>query len=128
MLYLKLKYNGMTKFLEFLMFWKLWTESHYCNLRFKDGKELKTDSNIKITKDTQRYESYSLTLNIAKGSDSGDYEVKVVNSMGEVTSKSRVIVQGKIMNFIYFKIIEAKGGLMRWILRFLLNKLYVVMI
>lgn len=62
---------------------------------YKDGKEVKSDTNIKIFKDTHRTESYSLTLNIVKGSDSGDYEVKVVNQMGEVTSKSRVIVQGK---------------------------------
>lgn len=78
--------------------------------RFKDGKEIRTDSNIKIQKETQRYESYSLTLNIAKGSDSGDYEVKVMNSMGEVTSKSRVIVQGKL-NFLHFDHFNKFNGL-----------------
>lgn len=64
--------------------------------RYKDGKEVKADANIKITRDIHRSESYSLFLNIVKGSDSGDYEVKVVNTMGSVTSKSRVIVQGKV--------------------------------
>lgn len=65
--------------------------------RYKDGKEISTDSNIKIQRDSHRSESYSLTLNIVKGSDTGDYEVKVVNSMGEVSCKSRVIVQGKLL-------------------------------
>lgn len=71
--------------------------------RFKDGKEVKADANIKIIRDIHRSESYSLVLNIVKGSDSGDYEVKVVNTMGSVTSKSRVIVQGKHLDlFLLF--------------------------
>lgn len=64
--------------------------------RYKDGREIVADANIKIQRSTHRVESHSLTLNIVKGSDSGDYEVKVINIMGEVSSKSRVIVQSKI--------------------------------
>uniref|UniRef100_A0A336L6B8 CSON000837 protein n=1 Tax=Culicoides sonorensis TaxID=179676 RepID=A0A336L6B8_CULSO len=62
---------------------------------YKDGKEISADANIKIQRDSHRSESYSLTLNIVKGSDTGDYECRVANSMGEVTSKSRVIVQAQ---------------------------------
>ncbi|XP_046753441.1 obscurin isoform X9 [Diprion similis] len=60
---------------------------------FKDGKDVSADARIKITRDTQRKESYDLTLNLVKGSDGGLYEVRAENQMGVVTSKSNVIVQ-----------------------------------
>ncbi|XP_046430804.1 obscurin isoform X8 [Neodiprion fabricii] len=62
---------------------------------FKDGKDVSADARIKITRDTQRKESYDLTLNLVKGSDGGLYEVRAENQMGVVTSKSNVIVQTK---------------------------------
>lgn len=61
----------------------------------KDGQEVHTDTRIKITRDTHRSETYSLTLNLVKGSDSGDYEVKATNFLGTSSSKSRVVVQSK---------------------------------
>lgn len=61
----------------------------------KDGQEVHTDARIKITRDTHRSETYSLTLNLVKGSDSGDYEIKATNFLGTSTSKSRVVVQSE---------------------------------
>lgn len=61
----------------------------------KDGQEVHTDTRIKITRDTHRSETYSLTLNLVKGSDSGDYEIKATNFLGTSTSKSRVVVQSE---------------------------------
>lgn len=62
---------------------------------FKDGQDVSADARIKITRDTQRKESYDLTLNLVKGSDGGLYEVRAENKLGVVTSKSKVIVQSK---------------------------------
>ncbi|XP_063991065.1 obscurin isoform X7 [Diachasmimorpha longicaudata] len=59
---------------------------------FKDGKEVSADARIKITRDSQRKESYDLTLNLLKGSDGGTYEVRAENEMGSVTCKSKIIV------------------------------------
>ncbi|KAL7050000.1 hypothetical protein ACKWTF_003934 [Chironomus riparius] len=59
----------------------------------KDGQEVHTDARIKITRDSQRSETYALTLNLVKGSDSGDYEIKATNFLGTSTSRSRVVVQ-----------------------------------
>lgn len=61
----------------------------------KDGQEVHTDTRIKITRDSHRSETYSLTLNLVKGSDSGDYEIKATNFLGTSTSKSRVVVQSE---------------------------------
>lgn len=61
----------------------------------KDGQEVHSDTRIKITRDSHRSESYSCTLNLVKGSDSGDYEIKVTNFLGTSTSKSRVVVQSE---------------------------------
>lgn len=61
----------------------------------KDGQEVHSDARIKITRDSIRSETYSLTLNIVKGSDSGDYEVKATNFLGTSSSKSRVVVQSE---------------------------------
>ncbi|XP_063991059.1 obscurin isoform X2 [Diachasmimorpha longicaudata] len=62
---------------------------------FKDGKEVSADARIKITRDSQRKESYDLTLNLLKGSDGGTYEVRAENEMGSVTCKSKIIVLTK---------------------------------
>ncbi|XP_011305282.1 muscle M-line assembly protein unc-89 isoform X2 [Fopius arisanus] len=62
---------------------------------FKDGKEVSADARIKITRDSQRKESYDLTLNLLKGSDGGTYEVRAENEMGSVVCKSKVIVLTK---------------------------------
>ncbi|XP_012273370.1 obscurin isoform X3 [Orussus abietinus] len=62
---------------------------------FKDGQEVTADARIKITRDSKRKESYDLTLNLVKGSDGGVYEVRAENTMGVVTSKSKVTVQTK---------------------------------
>lgn len=61
----------------------------------KDGQEVHVDTRIKITRDTHRSETYSMTLNLVKGSDSGDYEIKATNFLGTSTSKSRVVVQSE---------------------------------
>lgn len=67
----------------------------------KDGQEVHADTRIKITRDSKRSESYSMTLNLTKGSDSGDYEIKATNTLGTSTSKSRVVVQSECKLFIY---------------------------
>jgi Immunoglobulin I-set domain len=67
----------------------------YSLSRFKNGQEVRADARLKITRDTHRTENYSLTLNLLKEEDSGDYEVKVTNSMGTVASMSHVHVQSK---------------------------------
>lgn len=59
---------------------------------FKDGKEVSTDAHIKITRDSHRIETYSMSLNLVKASDSGEYEVKATNTMGTVSSKTIVHV------------------------------------
>ncbi|KAG5678438.1 hypothetical protein PVAND_008111 [Polypedilum vanderplanki] len=63
----------------------------------KDGQEVHTDARIKITRDSHRSETYALTLNMVKGSDSGDYEIKATNFLGTTTSRSRVVVQTQDM-------------------------------
>ncbi|XP_018359776.1 PREDICTED: muscle M-line assembly protein unc-89 isoform X3 [Trachymyrmex cornetzi] len=59
---------------------------------YKDGEEVTADARIKITRDSQRSESYDLTVTLLKGSDGGLYEVRAENELGYVTSKSKVIV------------------------------------
>lgn len=61
----------------------------------KDGQEVHADTRIKIVRDSHRSETYCLTLNMVKGSDSGDYEIKATNFLGTSTSRSRVVVQSK---------------------------------
>lgn len=72
---------------------------------FKDGQEVdaSADARIKITRDSQRKESYDLTLNLLKGADGGVYEVQAENEMGLVSCKSKVIVLSK-----YFDKLELK--------------------
>lgn len=69
----------------------------------KDGQEVHADTRIKITRDTHRSETYSLTLNLVKGSDSGDYEIKATNFLGSSTSRSRVVVQSKSKYNYFYK-------------------------
>ncbi len=61
----------------------------------KDGQEVHADARIKIVRDSKRLENYSLVLNMVKGSDTGDYEIKATNFLGTSTTKSRVVVQSK---------------------------------
>jgi len=70
---------------------------------YKDGEEVTADARIKITRDSQRNESYDLTVTLLKGSDGGLYEVRAENELGYVTSKSKVIVLSKFPHlFIFF--------------------------
>ncbi|XP_076762738.1 obscurin isoform X1 [Xylocopa sonorina] len=62
---------------------------------YKDGQEVSTDARIKITRDSNRQESYDLTVTLVKGEDGGVYEVRAENELGYVTSKSKVIVMTK---------------------------------
>lgn len=68
----------------------------------KDGQEVRTDARIKISRDSQRLETYNLTLNLVKEADSGEYEVRATNNLGTVSSKSKVIVTSKI--YFYLKL------------------------
>lgn len=68
----------------------------------KDGQEVHVDARVKITRDSHRSETYCLTLNMLKGSDSGDYEIKATNFLGSSTSKSRLVVQSKFYLIFYF--------------------------
>lgn len=69
----------------------------------KDGQEVHADARVKIVRDTKRLENYSLVLNMVKGSDSGDYEIKATNKMGTSTSKSRVVVQSEYKSLIIIR-------------------------
>lgn len=62
---------------------------------YKDGQEVTADARIKITRNSQRKESYDLTVTLLKGSDGGLYEVRAENQLGYVISKSKVIVLSK---------------------------------
>ncbi|XP_053686874.1 obscurin [Sabethes cyaneus] len=62
---------------------------------FKNGQPVQTDARLTIKRDSQRVENYTLSLTMVRGADSGDYEVRAVNSMGTASSKSRVVVQKK---------------------------------
>lgn len=68
---------------------------------YKDGEEVTADARIKITRDSQRKESYDLTVTLLKGSDGGLYEVRAENDLGYVTSKSKVIVLSKLFYRVY---------------------------
>ncbi|GAB0092620.1 Obscurin [Sergentomyia squamirostris] len=62
---------------------------------YKDGQEVRADARIKISRDSQRLESYWLTLNLVKEQDAGEYEVKVTNPLGIVETRSQVTVINK---------------------------------
>ncbi|CAH1180870.1 unnamed protein product [Phyllotreta striolata] len=59
----------------------------------RNGREVSADARIKISKDTQRHETFNLAVNLIKYEEQGEYEVIVTNSLGTVTSKSIVTVQ-----------------------------------
>lgn len=71
------------------------------NLRYKDGQEVRTDARLKIMRDKHRSETYSLTLNLVKPTDAGDYEVRATNKLGTSTSLSHVTVLSKFLESIY---------------------------
>lgn len=62
---------------------------------FKDGKEMRSGAHIKISKDTKRVENFSLTVNLIKVEDGGEYEVRATNEMGTAVTKSIVNILGK---------------------------------
>lgn len=66
---------------------------------YKNGQPVQTDARLTIKRDSQRVENYTLSLTMVRGADSGDYEVRAVNSMGTISSKSRVVVQSKYLRF-----------------------------
>lgn len=59
---------------------------------YKDGQEVRADARIKIQRDSQRLETYNLTLNLIKREESGLYEVKASNILGTASTKSQVTV------------------------------------
>lgn len=71
--------------------------------RYRDGEEVTGDAHIKITRDTQRVENYSMTFTLVKSSDAGEYEVRASNEMGTAITKSIVTVQSK---YAFFSHIE----------------------
>lgn len=62
---------------------------------YKDGQEVRADARIKIQRDSQRLETYNLTLNLIKREESGLYEVKATNNLGSASTKSQVTVLSK---------------------------------
>lgn len=62
---------------------------------YKDGKEVHSDAHIKISKDKKRVENFSLTVNLVKVEDGGEYEVRATNEMGTAVTKSIVNILGK---------------------------------
>ncbi|XP_025423040.1 obscurin isoform X6 [Sipha flava] len=67
---------------------------------FKDGKEVHSDAHIKISKDKKRVENFSLTVNLVKVEDGGEYEVRATNEMGTAVTKSivNILVPPKILS------------------------------
>uniref|UniRef100_A0A1I8Q6N2 Obscurin n=1 Tax=Stomoxys calcitrans TaxID=35570 RepID=A0A1I8Q6N2_STOCA len=62
---------------------------------FKNGQECSADARLKIIHDSKRYEEYNLTLNLCKPEDTGTYEVRAKNDVGETVSKCQVNVLSK---------------------------------
>lgn len=69
---------------------------------YKDGQEVRADARIKIQRDSQRLETYNLTLNLIKREESGLYEVKATNVLGTASSKSQVTVLSKYSVDIHY--------------------------
>ncbi|XP_052132282.1 obscurin-like, partial [Frankliniella occidentalis] len=61
---------------------------------YKDGQKLsaQANANIKITRDKTRQESYSMTLDLCKYQDTGEYECRVSNEQGTTSTKCKVVV------------------------------------
>lgn len=68
---------------------------------FKDGQEVRADARIKIQRDSQRSETYNLTLNLIKREEAGIYELKASNTLGTAVSKSVVTVHSKCENLSF---------------------------
>lgn len=66
---------------------------------FKDGQEVRSDARIRIQRDSQRSETYNLTLNLIEREQAGLYEMKASNTLGTAVSKSLVIVNSKYTPF-----------------------------
>lgn len=62
---------------------------------YKNGQECSADARLKITHDSKRYEEYSMTLNLCKVDDTGVYEVRAKNKVGESVSKCQVNILSK---------------------------------
>ncbi|CAH0545686.1 unnamed protein product [Brassicogethes aeneus] len=58
----------------------------------RNGREVSADARIKISRDTQRQETYNLAVNLIKYEEQGEYEVIVTNQLGTVSCKSFVTV------------------------------------
>lgn len=54
--------------------------------------EVEADARIKITKKSS--ETYNLTFNVVKYEDAGEWSFKAENEVGEVWTKTTVIVEG----------------------------------
>lgn len=63
---------------------------------YKNGQECSADARLKITHDSKRYEEYSMTLNLCKVDDTGVYEVRAKNKVGESVSKCQVNILSKL--------------------------------
>lgn len=63
-----------------------------------NGNDVSADARIKITRDSQRNETFNLTADLVKYEDGGEYEVIITNSMGTVSCKSTVNVQSKYIS------------------------------
>lgn len=71
---------------------------------FKDGQEVRADARVKIQRDSQRLETYNLTLNLIKREEAGIYELKASNTLGTAVSKSVVTVHSKFSILIKCRI------------------------
>jgi hypothetical protein len=60
--------------------------------RYHNGKEVNADARIKITKKSS--ETYNLSFNVIKYEDAGEWSFKAENEVGEVWTKTTVIVEG----------------------------------
>lgn len=71
--------------------------------RYRNGKEIYSDSRIKITRDAQRIEDYSLTLTLIQSEDGGEYEVRATNEQGSAVTKSLISVLSKFYRDTYVR-------------------------
>lgn len=62
---------------------------------YKDGQEVHADARVKIQRDSQRMETYNLTLNLIKRGEAGVYELKATNTLGTAVAKSVVTVHSE---------------------------------
>lgn len=62
---------------------------------YHNGKEVSADARIKISKKST--ETYTLTFDVVKYEDAGEWAFKAVNDIGEVWTRTTVIVEGELM-------------------------------